>query len=297
MKVINKARIDFKYKASLTSPIISKTISSNIVDTIIIKDRLYVEHSINKKNVCLCDTLLYKIIIKNIFHEKLLNIEIREVLPVGIKFIYDSVLVNHIKYKCCDITQGCKINALKAGEKLIITFKCKVTSLELRILKNYCKVFFDYVYNIEQPPLRIYVKSNYSILMGPNNILKKIKWSTNFIIPDTYNIKIQLKKLDVKVKIIDKKIIINSIDKNKISIIVIGNITYSMCGCVKTEGFSEVFALSRDIACIDKMSIEMFIEDVFCIYKNRYSLFISVPILIFILVSKCKKNELGCCIN
>lgn len=287
MKIINKSRVDFKYKASCSSPIIAKTIFSNTVDTTIIKDTLTLEHSINKQYVSIYDTLLYKIVITNISDEVVKNINIKEVLPSGIKFIENSVFVNDIHYKCCNIVKSCDLGNLDINSKFIITYKCVVGCFNSNILDNYCVASFDYIYNIEKPPLRFSLKSNDNIIVVKNNVFKQIILYTRLNISNINNLIKQSKVINVKINIIETKLINYPLDNNMINLILLGSITYRICDYAKIEGFSEVILLPRGAKYFNEICVETYKENINYFVKNNCEIFISVPALIFVSTKEC----------
>lgn len=49
MRVVNECRVDFKYRLTEDSPLVTRTNFSNLVSTEIVKDMLHVEKFVDKK--------------------------------------------------------------------------------------------------------------------------------------------------------------------------------------------------------------------------------------------------------
>lgn len=285
MKVINECRIDFNYRLSPQSPIISETLFSNMVSTQVIKNRLDVRKYVNKRRSCYFDILTYKIIVRNVSIFTINNIFFKDIIPENTRFIKNSLAINTIQKRCINPTEGIFLGNLVSGSKVKITFKVLVLPICFsNDIRNYSSVEYDYVYNIEEPPIRVLKDSNIVETQCENKIftqssignLLKTPCCINKILYDRYRVTI----LETKV--------INNYKKDLCTLLVIGKIEYEMCylsKCYKrlindVFGFSECVAVPRGIIYSNVHNISGAIEYATSNILDKSTIFISTNLLL-----------------
>lgn len=175
MRVINECRVDFQYMLSPQSPVIIKTICSNLVSTDIVKDILKIEKYADKKCTYSFDILTYTICITNISKYKITNVFFQDRIAKGTRFIENSVTINNIKRRCINPEYGFNLYSLEPEDMIIITFKVIVLPhCFCDALRNCSTIEHDYIYNIEKPPARITIESNCVKTAIDNKVFKSI---------------------------------------------------------------------------------------------------------------------------
>ncbi|MBU3179975.1 DUF11 domain-containing protein [Clostridium psychrophilum] len=208
MEVINQCRVDFNYKLSPPGPIICNTIFSNVVKTVIIEKLVVAVKKVDKPAACIFDILTYTVCLKNKCMYYASNIFFQDIVPSGVKFICGSVKVNWIKNKKADPNKGFYLGTLKPFSKCFISFKVVVLPLTLDlILKNRAFITYDYVYNLEKPPIRVTIKTNTTCTSIKNTLFKQINVSNKFKIQNPCICNKDLIKISTKVNIIKTKIV------------------------------------------------------------------------------------------
>lgn len=161
MDIENKCRIDYEYRLSEKSPIIIKTISSNIVSTQIIENTLEVSKTVNKKETYYFDILTYTIVICNVSSFTITNLKFQDSIEGNTRFIKNSLRIDGVKIRCINPEEGFYVGDLKTGARVVITFKVLVLPTDLcRNIKNSATAEYDYIYNVEKPPIKVNKESN-----------------------------------------------------------------------------------------------------------------------------------------
>lgn len=289
MRVINKSRVDFKYKASPESPVITKTVFSNIVTTTILKDTLSVKKYVDKDMASIYDILAYRIEIHNITDNNIMNLALKDCISKDIKFINNTVYINGVINRCLDPSKEIKLGTLLSKDKITITFKVVVCSgLSLKKIINSCRVTFDYIYNIEEPPHKAQIYSNNAITILNDNLFKQVIINSDINIPKTKgHIDIFL-GIKTDANIVDTKIINCNFNSEMRNIIVIGSLTYEvyyihnnrLCIFVYTEGFSTNLLVPKGVEYFKKIEIKNYKEDTSYFLKNESNLSVNTSLLI-----------------
>ncbi|MBU3161126.1 DUF11 domain-containing protein [Clostridium frigoris] len=236
MEVTNQCRVDFNYRPIPQGPVISNTIFSNTVKTIIIEKLVIAVKKVDKPNACIFDILTYTVCLKNKSMYYVSNIFFQDIVPCGVKFICGSVKVNWIKNKKADPNKGFYIGTLKPFSKCFVSFKVVVLPLTLKlVLKNRAFITYDYVYNLEKPPIRVTIKTNMTYTTVKNILFKQINISNKFGIQNPYICLNNLIKISTKVNIIKTKFVDTPMGISEegayltgSKILIIGSVKYSI---------------------------------------------------------------------
>ncbi|MDB3084655.1 hypothetical protein C4097_08840 [Clostridioides difficile] len=304
MKVINECRIDFQYRLSPKSPVIVKTICSNVVSTDIVKDILKIEKYVDKKHSYSFDIVTYTVCISNVSKYIVTNAFFQDKIPTGTKFINNSVTINSIKKYFINPEKGFSLHDINSGKCIIITFKVIVLPHYLcNTIKNCSTIEHDYIYNIEMSPTRVVMKSNKVNTYVENKVFKSLQVDNNIKISQRIDKIIDIK---VKVNILETKVVntpANDVYRKQNSdvctFIILGNIEYEInykLKCKKTNrknknqkmktkisvfGFSCNMLVPIGITYLNKDNIKINIENTSTsqIYKGK--LFVSSNILLY----------------
>lgn len=236
MRVINECRIDFNYKMTPLSPIIAKTIFSNKTETIVADDMLKVEKKVDKEYASSFDILRYTIIISNISDKIVTNIFFQDFLPREVRFIKNSVRINGVKHNCISVIKGFFIDNLKISETTEICFKAIVMPYHCNIaIKNQGNFKYDYIYNVEKPPVRLDKETNETSTNIRDNLFKQFNITDIFSFKCFKNEKVYIEKLSVDVNVIKTKLVNTPVtntkeheEKTLNNLVVIGTIEYNI---------------------------------------------------------------------
>lgn len=252
MQIINQAKVTFEYRKSHSSPIIIENVNSNIVVTYVVCHIIHANKRVNKHIACTFDILTYDIVITNTGDYPAKNIFLKDIIPKGTYFIFNSIKVNGKNEKCKDLCKGIWIDKLECGESATITFEAIVNcNFCIRKIINYACISYDYKYNIEEKPVRACIKTNKvytlkKILFKSINVksiinVKKINIITNNIC-----------KIYTKVEVLNAKII-NGLKNNMILVLCKINYEIQYKQCLKiykdtcSKGFSEVIFVPNGV--------------------------------------------------
>ncbi|MEG0295195.1 MAG: DUF11 domain-containing protein [Clostridium sp.] len=285
MRVINECRVDYRYRLGTDSPIIRKTIDSNMVYTEIIKDVLLVEKSVNKKCVNTLEILTYEIIISNISYGKVKNIFFRDILEKHLMFIKNSVEINGESKRCLNVYKGFFIRDLLVRDEEIITFKVlAMNKNKCSIIENHATVEFDHIYNIEECPKRREKDSNKVLSKCENNLFKQINLLNYIYIPNTVQ---KIKGIKYKIEILETKLL--SLKTSELCrLLVIGKIEYqtiyNLDGINKIyedcEGFSTCMLVPIGANYTEKVDIKGYVEYISAHKINDSIMAINIDLLL-----------------
>ncbi|MGG7178369.1 DUF11 domain-containing protein [Clostridium paraputrificum] len=173
MQIVNQARTDFEYKLSQKSPTIQKTILSNKVKTSIIPGMLQSRKYTDKVRATLFETLTYTITITNISNSKVTNIYFQDILPTNLKFISNTLIINDKRLICLNPNDYIKLADIPPNNTTLISFKSLVIKTDTSCLaENSSTIYFDYLYNVEEPPMQLKEFTNTVITKINNNLFK-----------------------------------------------------------------------------------------------------------------------------
>lgn len=285
MEIINSCRVEYKYRYSDLTPIISNTSSSNIVKTLVIQDRLLITKFVDKKCSYSLEELTYTTVIQNISSMNIKNIFFIDNIPKETRFIENSVKINNKKERCLNPILGFFINDIKKNKKVIISFKVLIIDRCKGKLKNISTAIYDYIYNVEKYPIRIDLNSNSVLTNNKNNLIKDFllfsKVETRCSISNISEVKFEIDVLQSK--------FINSFIKNKVKVLVLGKIKYkifyksynNMRYLEKTIGFSESMLLPIEASYLDKIQIKIKSKDLVLNIKENKKIFISNNLVLY----------------
>lgn len=289
MRVINESRIDFKYQGSIQSPIITKTIFSNIVTTTIVKNTLVVKKQVDKISACMYDILFYTIEISNINNEIINNVTLKDMLPIGIKFINNTLFVDGVINRCESPIKGISLGCIEAKAIIIITFKAVISNdYYLKKIINSCNITFDYIDNIEKPPVQISIYSNDTITVCKDSLFKQFMVNNKINIPSSNGSIDFLIGVETEVEIISTKIVNYIVNPKIHNLIFIGILKYKICymhrGRIHTvlciQGFSTTLLVPNGVKYFKKINVKVYNEDTSYILINKSNLFIGNSLLI-----------------
>lgn len=286
MDIINRCYVDYSYRFSATSPMVTKTILSNIVSTQIIRERLEIKKFVNRENASSFDILVYTIVILNISEELIENLFFKDYIHNNTRFIENSVTINDIKKRCLNPQKGFYIGDLSRNDKIKITFKVLILSSCLsEYIKNKSYVQYNYKYNIEKPPIRICKESNDVITKHDNNLFKQIivgsTMKTGTRIDNVVTIRCNVEVINTKV--------INLYTLNFCNVLVLGKLKYKIFyksyGKLRYSeeifGFSECILVPIGVIYLNKIDIKINMEDVCCKLINKKTIFLNSVMFIY----------------
>lgn len=286
MKIVNECRLDYKYRLSLQSPIINKTIFSNIVSTQIIKESLKISKSVNKKSTYTFDILIYTITINNISDYIIKNIFFKDEIPKSTRFIKNSVKINNIKLRCLNPNEGFYIEKLGAKDSIELSFKVLVVPIDYyNIIENFSTIEYDYIYNVEEAPYLVKKESNIVKTKYGKKIFKQMTFGDYF--KTCYSID---KIIDYKynIEIIETKIIRNP-KHNLYTLLIVGKIEFkvwyksSFCKKYNSEifGFSTCMSVPVGIILANKDDIKYDIQYLSIDLVNYNTIFLNMSLLFY----------------
>lgn len=247
MKVVNECRVCYKYRLSSESPVINKTIYSNIVSTQIIKNILQVTKFVNKDSTFSFDILTYTVIIKNISFSSVENILFQDNIPNNTKFIENTFQVNKEELRCLNPQTGYLIDKLKANESIEISFNVVVLPYNINNeIVNSSTVSYIFRFNIEKQPIIVRLDSNVVTTKYENKVFKQIQINKSI---STFENICFVKKCVYDIDIIDTKVI-NSIDRDLATILVLGRVEAEIyyesntCNKYSERRIEEIFGFS-----------------------------------------------------
>lgn len=185
MQVKNQCRIDFRYNPSTTSPSIPKTIFSNTVCTDIITSPLKVKKIVNKTQASVFSILTFTIEIYNNSNTPISNIFIKDLAPDNLVAVANTFTLDCHKIRNVDPKAGYTLPLTLPPSSLVsLKFKMIVQpKSSLKTLMNSALVEYDYLYNTEEPPLRICLYTNSTATLIENDLIKKLNISSILDLP------------------------------------------------------------------------------------------------------------------
>lgn len=244
MRVVNEGRVDYKYKVSPQSPYITITVVSNTVSTTIIRKGLAVKILVHKEYASFYDSLYYKIRIKNISGHGLDNVTLMNFVADGTKFIYHSIKINNQWKRCVEPSSGVFIGRVEPGEIVLINYQAVIEVNTLGQIVSNCTVYYDYIFNIEKPPIPIPIYSNIVVTVLKDNIFKQILVDNTIELPRVLKKK-DIKRIDTNIKIQKTKFMRSLIYEDACILLCYGIIEYRIyfmyqnrvCALKQLEGF------------------------------------------------------------
>lgn len=293
MRVINESRIDYKFRLSPTSPIIAKTIFSNKAVTEIINEQLKLEKKSDKENACTFDIITYTVIISNISNNPINNLYFKDNLDEHIRFIENTLRINDKVIRCANPNFGIYLGDLQPNDIIKISFSVVVLPKKERVVKNFSQGIYDYVYNIEKPPIKMKVKSNDVYTEINNSLFKQINVSST--IDNDSNGSEDIDELvsgKAKIRIIKNEILTKYWDEELYTLIIMGFIEYEFIyNCyngkspgriIWKDGFSTFMKLPSGVRYCDDIIVKPIIENSFSYIKKKRAIYVDTEILLII---------------
>lgn len=286
MDVTNTCYVDYSYRLSATSPMVTKTILSNIVSTQIIRERLEITKFVNKENANSFDVLVYTVIILNISGEIIENLFFKDHIHKNTRFIENSVTINDVKKRCVNPENGFCVGNLKRNDKIKITFKVLIVASCLsEYIKNKSYVEYNYKYNIEKPPIRICKESNNVRTKHDKNIFKQIIVGSTMRTCTRIDYVVSIK---CNVEVIDTQIF-NYYTLNFCNALVLARLRYKvfyisygkLMYLEEVFGFSEFVLVPRGVLYLKNIDIKIKIEDICSKLINTKAIFLNSVMLIY----------------
>lgn len=286
MKIVNECRVDYKYRLSLQSPIINKTIFSNIASTQIIKESLKLSKSVNKKYTYTFDILIYTITISNISDHIIKNIFFKDEISKSTQFIENSVKINNIKLRCLNPNEGFYIEEIDAKDSIELSFKVLVVPIDYyNIIENFSTIEYDYIYNVEEAPYLVKKESNIVKTKYEKKIFKQMTFGDYFKTCHSID-----KIIDYKynIDIIETKIIRNP-KPNLYTLLIVGKIEFKVwykhncCNRCNSQvfGFSTCMPVPVGIILGNKDDIKYDIECLSIDLVNSNTIFLNMSLLLY----------------
>ncbi|MCU9814247.1 DUF11 domain-containing protein [Paraclostridium sp. AKS73] len=233
MRVVNECRVDFKYRLTQDSPLVTKTNFSNVVSTDIIKNMLDIEKFVDKNSTYAFDILTYSIVITNVSNFTVTNVFFKDKIPKGTIFIENSVKVDNIKKRCLRPDNGFYINKINYRSSVIIKFKVIVLpQYFIHPITNFSTIQQNYILNIEEVPVRLNIDSNIVSSEFQRKVFKEINICENIRLKKDIS---KILKFEVDIKVISTKLVDSPINRiiqknksNMCNLVVIGYIDYKI---------------------------------------------------------------------
>lgn len=289
MEVVNQSRVYFQYNYSPSFPTIIETIFSNTVKTIITEIFLEATKKVDKTSASFLDILTYMIFISNKTNFNINNVFFQDLVPKGTEFIFDSVEINNISNETLNPNKGFYIGTLESHSICSISFKVIVLCNNIHYdIKNFSSITYDYIYNTQEPPIRITQLTNKTCTIVENEFCHKFdvkhcfKFCNNHISVKNI-IDISTEPSILSTKIIDCSIC--TVDKYKV--IIIGNLLYKIlykCNSKSKnqyyqtfkKGFKTSFILPEEIKYLYKINFKISEDDIILSQLNADSIIVDV---------------------
>lgn len=233
MRVVNECRVDFKYRLTQDSPLVTKTNFSNVVSTDIIKNMLDIEKFVDKNSTYAFDILTYSIVITNVSNFTVTNVFFKDKIPKGTIFIENSVKVDNVKKRCLRPDNGFYINKINYRSSVTIKFKVIVLpQYFIHPITNFSTIQQNYILNIEEVPVRLNIDSNIVSSEFQRKVFKEINICENIRLKKDIS---KILKFEVDIKVISTKLVDSPINRiiqknksNMCNLVVIGYIDYKI---------------------------------------------------------------------
>lgn len=295
MQVKNQCRIDFRYNPAQTSPSIPKTIFSNIVSTDIITVPLKIEKLVDKTKASVFSILTFTIKIYNVSPSTISNIFIKDLAPCNLIPIANTFTLDCTKIRNVDPREGFTLPFDLAPNSLVtLSFKMVVRpKSSLKTLINSALVEYDYLYNTENPPLRICCYVDSPPIFIENNLVKQLKIDKILELPCYIPPLKKILKECAKIKISEITLLpmplINECDEISYNVLIVGSIEYKIiysyedpCSCYDSnyststlhyiQGFSISITVPKGAEFFHINNLKSTIEDLNCRKINSRTL-------------------------
>ena len=157
----NMSEVTLTYKQNPHSPIITKTVYSNIVQTTDPYASLSLVKSVDKTYAQVGDTLTYSFTATNTGISASLNTLFADILQPEASFVTGSVLVNGVSKPSYDPAVGFTLGKMEMGQVVTIQFKATVNTLpNPNVIKNNATTSFSYYVDPTQQPVSKTITSN-----------------------------------------------------------------------------------------------------------------------------------------
>lgn len=137
------------------------TTTSNLVTTTINLGKLNVTKEINKAYATIDDIVSYTVTIVNAGNTNAENVNFRDVIPLGLAFIKDSVKVNGVSKPGFDPYQSFTLGTIELGDSVAVKFDTTVTSIPSpSLITNKANIVFSYKINPNKDYITTEIDSN-----------------------------------------------------------------------------------------------------------------------------------------
>ena len=157
----NMSEVTLSYKQNPDSPIITKTVYSNIVKTYDPYAKLEVEKNVDKLYAGVGETLTYTFDVTNTGNTAALNTVFTDIIQSEASFVQGSVLVNGVSKIDYNPETGFTLGTIQNGQDVTVEFKVVVNSLPTpNTVKNNATTSFSYYVDPNGQPITKTTTSN-----------------------------------------------------------------------------------------------------------------------------------------
>lgn len=143
--ITNMSELLLSYKQNPDSPVVTKTVYSNVVKTYVTYGRISLVKNVDKAYARVGDTLTYSFTATNNGNTAVMNTLFSDVIPGEASFVLGSVIVNGVSKPEYNPQTGFTLGTMMMGQVVDIEFKVVVNSLPTpNTLKNNGTTSFSY---------------------------------------------------------------------------------------------------------------------------------------------------------
>lgn len=144
----NTASTTYNYIINPNNPPVSTSSTSNTVATDIIVGKLAVNKAVNKAYATIDDIVSYTVTVSNIGNTDAKFVNFRDVIPMGLTFIPNTVSINGVIQPGFNPYQSFTLGTMTPGTSNIVKFDTKVTSIpNPSLVTNISNIVFSYKIN------------------------------------------------------------------------------------------------------------------------------------------------------
>ena len=289
MQVVNQGWVNYEFQTGNDQPIIKKTDWSNIVKTLVLDERIEVEKRADKKVATVYEEITYTITICNVSNIAINNLFLKDDIPKECRFIHNTVYIDGVKRRCISPVEGFEIGHLIPGQCRVISFKSVVLpKSEQNKIKNCGRVDYDYIYNVDLPPVTVTVNSNESSVIIEKRIFKQFSYNTKIVIPCKFPLVNKLQSVNVITHPIETKLINTSLGN---TVLFIGELCYEIQytrkydkiqNWIERELFSCLLKVPDGIRYCTTYPAEIKKEDIVALKMNEKTIVVAMQLLVSI---------------
>lgn len=141
----NTATTNYSYKIDPDKTPVSKQSTSNTVSTVINVGSLTATKSVSKSYATIGDVLTYTVDIFNDGNVVAKNVNFRDVIPTGLTFVTDSVIINGVSKPGFNPYSSFTLGDIISGDTVVVKFDATVSSLPTpSLISNIASLTFAY---------------------------------------------------------------------------------------------------------------------------------------------------------